>query len=84
LKWLPIVFVRLIQSQRIVTVTVKYSTATARLRIWTEPHCFVFFNSFPIRVPGFGRLDVDLEYICSCQCESQQNRVSQHWIYMIA
>jgi hypothetical protein len=34
LTWLPIVFVRLIQSQCIVTVTaVKYGTATARLRI---------------------------------------------------
>jgi hypothetical protein len=33
LKWLPIVFVRLIQSQHIVTVMAKYRTATARLRI---------------------------------------------------
>jgi hypothetical protein len=32
LKWHPIVFVRIIQSQRIVTVTVKHGTATARLR----------------------------------------------------
>jgi hypothetical protein len=32
LKWLPIVFARLIQSQRIVTVTKKYGTATARLQ----------------------------------------------------
>jgi hypothetical protein len=30
LKWLSIVFVRLIQSERIVTATVKYGTATAR------------------------------------------------------
>jgi hypothetical protein len=29
LKWLPIVFVRLIQSQRIVTVTAKYDTTSA-------------------------------------------------------
>jgi hypothetical protein len=33
LKWLTIVYVHLIQSQRIVTVTAKYGTATARLRI---------------------------------------------------
>jgi hypothetical protein len=32
LKWLPIVFVRLIQSQRTVVVAAKYGTATARLR----------------------------------------------------
>jgi hypothetical protein len=30
LKWLPIVFVRLIQSQRIVMATAKHRTATAR------------------------------------------------------
>jgi hypothetical protein len=44
MKWLPIVFVRLIQSQRIVTVTSKYSTATCSLiqhntSLFMHGHC---------------------------------------------
>ncbi|EDO45831.1 predicted protein, partial [Nematostella vectensis] len=32
------------------------------------------YKSFPIRVPGFGLLNVDLEFICSCQCDGKDFR----------
>lgn len=36
----------------------------------------VFFYSFTIRVPGFGAVVMDLNYICQCECEKPSMAVS--------
>lgn len=47
---------------------------------WTLHYLSFWFTclsfSFPIRIPGFGELEVNLEFICNCQCEAKQYRVS--------
>ena len=36
----------------------------------------VFFFSFTIRVPGFGAVVMDLNFICQCECEKPSMAVS--------
>jgi hypothetical protein len=53
LKWLPTVFVILIQSQRMVMDMVKYSTATTRLRIYrTSSHSYEICSAISLRWTG--------------------------------
>jgi len=39
------------------------------------------FSSFTIRVPGFGAVVMDLNYICQCDCEKPSMAVS--WEYLL-
>ena len=36
---------------------------------------FFTFSRFTIGVPGFGEVELDINFICRCECEAKSNQV---------
>ena len=37
-----------------------------------------FLNSFSLVTP-FGNVDINLDFVCSCQCEKEEEKVCTHY-----
>ena len=37
-----------------------------------------FLNSFSLVTP-FGNVDINLDFVCSCQCEKEEEKVCRHY-----